>query len=79
MGGRVGLGCEGGAPMMGLVLFYEKEAMPQLSLHHVRIQHESPSVTQRGFSLESNHLRSSGPRSMRKKCLWCVVIVAQAD
>lgn len=40
MGGRVILGCEGGAPMMGLVLFYEKEAMKQLSLHHVRTQHE---------------------------------------
>lgn len=40
MGGRVRLGCEGGAPMMGLVLFYEKEAIPQLFLHHVRTQHE---------------------------------------
>lgn len=65
--------------MRRLVVFYEKEVMPQLSLHHVRTQHGPPSVTQRGFSLESDHLRSSGPRSMRKKCLWCVVTVTQAD
>lgn len=87
MGGRVRLGCEDIASMMGLTSLYEKEESPQLCLHCLGAWQEGgPLQPRRGFSLEQSHLRFLASQTVRNKCLWiklpgpwCFVRVAQAD